>query len=135
MVNGKKNGVVRKVIGFPAAVLKPVRDYLVNEQRRLQERRKRLKEEDPFTDTDRTNDNAAVDTEVAELAGHERIFAIKREVDKALINVRKALTRIKLGRYGVCNNCGRMIDTDRLAINPTAEYCVDCERSLEKKSR
>lgn len=134
-MNDPKKSVVHQVINFPAAVLKPIRDYLVNEQKRLIDRKKRLKAEDPFSDEDRANDNASVDTDVAELTGHERISAIKTEVDKTLINVRKALTRIKLGKYGICNNCGKMIDTDRLAINPTAEYCVTCERSKEKKSR
>jgi len=63
--------------------------------------------------------------------GHERVQAIKLEVDKGLINIRKALTRIKVGSYGTCARCGKLIDTDRLAINPTAEYCVECEKKME----
>jgi len=129
----KMKKAMEQFMGFPAWVLKPVRDYLKSEEKRLKEKKARLTKEDPFSDVDRIDDNAAVDTDVAEQVGHERVQAIKLEVDKGLINIRKALTRIKLGSYGTCAKCGAMIDTDRLAINPTAEYCVSCERKEETK--
>ncbi len=127
--------MLKPVIKFPAKLLEPVASYLLGEEKRLRQQKKRLEKEDPFKMTDREMDNAAVDTEVAELIGHERVSIIRVEVDKALINIRKALTRIKVGRYGVCANCGRMIDTDRLAINPTAEFCVSCEKLKEKQGK
>src|SRR3989338_6099980 len=98
--------MLKPVIKFPAKLLKPVANYLLGEEKRLKQRKKRLDKEDPFKRSDREMDNAAVDTEVAELIGHERVSVIKMEVDKALINIRKALTRIKVGRYGTCVNCG-----------------------------
>jgi len=122
---------VRQVVRFPSWVLKPIKDYLLNEEKRLKRQKKSLTKEDPFSDTDRVDNNAAVDTEVAEQMGHERVQAIKLEVDKGLINIRKALTRIKVGSYGTCARCGKLIDTDRLAINPTAEYCVECGKKME----
>lgn len=131
----EKKSVYQQVIKFPAVVLRPIYDYLTSEERRLKAQKKRLNQEDPFKDGNREFDNAAVDSEVAELVGHERVSAIRVEVDKTLINIRKALSRIKLGKYGVCTNCGKMIDTDRLAINPAAEFCVSCERSEEKKRK
>lgn len=125
----------KQIIKFPAKVLEPLKNYLMGEQKRLMERKKRLEKEDPFADPERTNDNAATDTDVAEQVGHERVSAIKVEVDKALINVKKTLTRIKLGSYGTCTSCGNMINTDRLAINPTADLCIKCESKLEKKTK
>jgi RNA polymerase-binding transcription factor DksA len=38
---------------------------------------------------------------------------------------------VKLGKYGICEKCGKMIDTDRLAINPEATTCIDCEKDKE----
>ncbi|NCP47083.1 hypothetical protein COT86_04250 [Candidatus Collierbacteria bacterium CG10_big_fil_rev_8_21_14_0_10_43_36] len=58
---------------------------------------------------------------------------MRSQVSRSIIAIRKTLTRIKLGKYGICANCGKMIDTDRLAVNPTAEYCVSCETKKEKK--
>lgn len=125
---------VRQIIEFPAAVLKPIRDYLMSEEKRLKTKKTDLKKEDPFSDTDRADDNS-LDSDVHELVGHERVQAIKLEVDKGLINIRKALSRIKLGKYGICARCGKMIDTDRLAVYPTAEFCMSCEQKEEKKRR
>lgn len=122
-------------ISFPEKVLAPVRDYLLREQKELRDRKKRLDTEDPFKVEGRDDDNAAIDTDVAEQVGHERVVAIKSEINRNLVRIRKSLTRIKLGKYGICGNCGKMIDTDRLSINPTAEFCVTCERKVESKRR
>ena len=64
-------------IKFPLKVLLPLKNRLKNEEVKLKRRKKDLEAEDPFTDTDRVNDNAAIDTEAAEESGHERIAALK----------------------------------------------------------
>lgn len=115
-------------IKFPLIVLKPVQVYLKKQERKLKNRKKELEKEDPFSNTDRLMDNAASDTDAAEGVGHERVSALKMEIDKSLIRIRKTLTRIRLGKYGLCAKCGKMIDTDRLAINPTAEHCMECAK-------
>lgn len=122
-----------KNFSFPASVLQPIRDYLMSRQQKLEKRRQDLSAEDPFTDTERVDDNASLDTDAAEISGHDRVMALKHEVDKGLIEIRKTLTRIKLGKYGLCSNCGRMIDTDRLSLEPTAELCVVCQREKQGK--
>jgi DnaK suppressor protein len=113
--------------GIPSHVLGPIQDELTNREQVLEAREKALTAEDPFADTERINDNAAVDAEAAEQSGHERVEAMRREVHKALINVRKALTKIKVGKYGICESCGKMIDTDRLAVDPSARFCISCQ--------
>ena len=117
---------------FPFRVLKPIQDYLLNQKQKLEKRKKDLEAEDPFIDSTRLNDNAAVDTDAAEEVGHERISALKKEINRNLVRIRKTLTRIKLGKYGICIKCGKMIDTDRLAINPTAEHCMECKKKEKK---
>lgn len=119
-------------ITFPLDVLRPIREYLLKRETELKKRKKRLEKEDPFTNGERLNDNAAVDSDAAEEVGHERITALKSEIDKTLIRVRKTLSRIKVGSYGTCTQCGKMIDTDRLAIDPTAELCVKCAKKKKK---
>lgn len=111
---------------FPLKILKPLEKQLLNEEKKLRKRRRDLETEDPFNDQDRVTNNAAIDTDAAEESGHDRIAALKLEVDKTLINIRKTLTRIKLGKFGLCERCHRMIDTDRLAIDPTVNLCIDC---------
>jgi RNA polymerase-binding transcription factor DksA len=119
-------------IKFPSNIVKPIREFLAKEEDRLQKRKDRLNKEDPYEDSQRLTDNAAADTDAAEQIGHERAEALKREVDRRLIQIRKALTQIKIGRYGICEKCGKMIDTDRLMVMPEATVCVDCEKKKEK---
>lgn len=113
-------------IKFPLKILLPLKKQLQVEEKKLNDRKKNLEAEDPFNDKDRLTNNAAIDTDAAEETGHDRIAALKLEVEKTLINIRKTLTKIKLGRYGLCEQCGQMIDTDRLAIDPTASLCIKC---------
>lgn len=120
-------------IRFPQRVLKPIEAFLKQKAKKLEIQKEDLEKEDPYKDSSRLNDNAALDTEAAEEAGHERISALKLEIERGLIEIRKTLSRIKIGKYGVCEKCRHMIDTDRLAIKPTATLCIECEKKNGKK--
>lgn len=120
-------------IKFPRNLLRPLEDFLKQKEKKLLNQKKELEKEDPYANVDRVNDNAAIDAEAAEESGHERVSALKGEIDKALIEIRKTMTRIRIGKYGICENCGKMIDTDRLAIKPTATLCINCEMKKSKK--
>lgn len=113
-------------IKFPLSVLKPLKIHLTEEEQKLKKRQAELDAEDPYKNTDRVNDNADVADDAAEESGHDRVAALKTEIDKALIEIRKTLTKIRVGKYGLCENCGQMIDTDRLSIKPTATLCINC---------
>jgi len=115
-------------VKFPASVLAPVNSFLRDQLKRLDRQKNDLKEEDPFSIGNRTNDNAALDTEAEEQFGHARTSALREQIDKRRIQIRKALARIKIGKYGICENCGKMIDTDRLMVYPEATRCVSCEK-------
>lgn len=120
------------MVKFPSKVLKPLQDFLKKREKDLKKRKRELAKEDPYRNSDRLMDNAASDTDAAEEAGHERVSALKREINKNLVRIRKTLTRIKLGKYGVCVKCKKMIDTDRLAADPTAELCMRCQKKKSK---
>lgn len=124
--------MVKVKFSFPSQVLQPIRDFLVSKQKKLERRKRQLTQEDPFSDPSRVDNNASLDADAAEISGHDRVSALRLEADKALIEVRKTLTRMKLGKYGLCTNCGKMIDTDRLALDPTMETCVNCEKKTRK---
>jgi len=123
---------VRQVVTFPAKVLEPVGRFLRREERRLLRRKKEISQADPFEDVRRLSDNAAPDADAEEQFGHERAKAMREQVERKLIQVRKALTRIKVGQYGICEKCNKMIDTDRLMIMPEATICIKCEKKKSK---
>lgn len=117
---------------YPRNVLQPVFDYLKKLERDLLHRKKQFAKEDPFADATRLNDNASGDTEAAEQFGHEQATAMTSETDGVLSRVRGAMERIDAGTYGKCTNCGGMIDTDRLGIDPTAALCMACAKKAVK---
>lgn len=116
------------MIKFPRKLLQPIENYLKGEEAKAKKTLKDLKSEDPFTDPGHVDDNAASDTEATEQSSHERIESLMHELTIRLEKIKNALFRIKKGKYGNCENCGKMISTERLAIMPTATLCVSCER-------
>jgi RNA polymerase-binding transcription factor DksA len=134
MRNKKTNKIQKKtsVFSFPSRVLAPVGVFLQNRLKSLQEKRKKIEKEDPFKDTSRVLDNASPDTDAAEQFGHARASAIRTSINISIIQTRKALARLKIGKYGICEECGKMIDTDRLMIYPDATLCA---QDAAKKER
>lgn len=121
------------MIKFPKKLLVPIAKYFEKEKKKTQKRLSSLEKEDPFADTERLSDNAASDTEAKEQFGHLRIESLKKEILSRLEKIEKALFRIRKGKYGICERCRKMINTERLAANPTAHLCVDCEKKLSQK--
>lgn len=117
---------------FPQSLLDPIGSFFSEQIKKLEFRKTELEKEDPFKDSERESAMAAVDDEAAEQAGHARVSAVKHQIDRQIVQMRKALARVKIGKYGICENCGKIIDTDRLTVYPEATYCVDCESKREK---
>ena len=117
---------------IPAKLLSPIGSFLRLQLKALEKRRASIEKEDPF-DSGRNDNFASPDTSAAEQFGHARIEAVRHELDKKIVQMRKALTRVKVGSYGICEECGTMIDTDRLVIYPEAILCIKCESKKERK--
>jgi len=122
----------RDIIRFPSKLLSPVYQFLSDKLMTLERRKKEIEKEDPFRDTARLIDNASPDSDAYEQFGHARTTAIKEQLDRRIIQTKKALARIKIGKYGICEDCGRMIDTDRLMVYPEATLCAKDQAKREK---
>lgn len=118
---------------FSLDFLKKIQIHLLRERKKVDNTISSLKSQDPFSDPDRLNDNAASDTEAKEEISHERMQALEKELKLHKSEIEEALVRIKKGTYGKCLSCGRAIGDGRLTIKPTALYCVECERKREKR--
>lgn len=126
----KKNHESSGPLHIPAKLLSPIGAFLRNQLKALEKRRASIEKEDPFV-SGRTENFASPDTSAAEQFGHARIEAVRHELDKKIVQMRKALTRVKVGNYGICEECGQMIDTDRLVVYPEATFCIRCESKKE----
>jgi DnaK suppressor protein len=121
---------IKTIKKFPARLLEPIGHFLESELLKLKRNKKRMEKVDPFTDETRVNENS-VEEDLEEQVGHFENEVKVKFLSKRIVQLRKALTRMKLGKYGICELCGKMIDTDRLSINPEATTCVKCEKAKE----
>ncbi|RLC32746.1 hypothetical protein DRH13_01190 [Candidatus Woesebacteria bacterium] len=120
------------IVLIPAKLLAPVGRFLQGRLKKLEKTKKDIEKEDPFKNTSRTLDNASPDTDAAEQFGHARTSAIKEQLERKVIQTKRALSRIKIGKYGHCEDCNKIIDTDRLMVYPEATLCAKCKAKREK---
>ncbi len=52
--------------------------------------------------------------------------ALAASLREALAEVEHALAKLDDGSYGICESCGRPIQSARLEAMPAARLCIDC---------
>lgn len=73
-----------------------------------------------------------VDDAQREISAHSQYSLIERKV-RELRKVEHLILRVqKEEDYGLCEECGNPIPTERLMIMPEAGLCVPCQREIEK---
>jgi len=117
-----------KVPRLPLAIF---RKRLRREEQKLSEQQQRLTQEDPFLEPGRTELNAELVSEAEEEIGHRRFAAVREAVAGRAAQVKRALLRMKKGKYGTCESCGQPIDPARLRADPSATLCLDCQEKKE----
>jgi DnaK suppressor protein len=56
---------------------------------------------------------------------------LREAAQSVLILIDVALRRIEHGTYGHCQRCGDLMSLGRLAVQPMANWCWLCQRTLE----
>jgi DnaK suppressor protein len=84
-----------------------------------------VEEMDPKDFADVASDD--IDRKMIEALGSQDI--------KRLRAIDAALSRINLGRYGICMKCNKKIPTERLGAIPYAVLCIDCQKEEERRNR
>lgn len=120
----------KESLNFPNRLLLPIKFFLEKELVSLKRSKKQLKKEDPFLDENRTSENS-LEEDLDEQIGHFDTEIKTKFLVKQIVQFRKALTRINIGKYGICEKCGNMIDTDRLAARPEATTCIKCSKESD----
>ena len=71
-------------------------------------------------------------TETLEL---EKRLALENRIRQEMAAVEHALEKIEKGTYGLCDNCGKKIDPERLEALPQASLCLNCKSLLAKNAK
>lgn len=72
------------------------------------------------------------ESSVGDLVNKENNNSIKDNLKIRLNEIKAALNRMKNKKYGLCVECGGEINLERLEVNPSAIYCLNCAEKLEK---
>ena len=121
----------RPKIKLPRIPLDSIKKQLRREEKKLGEQQRRLKEDDPLLEPERTRSNSEIGDEAQEEISHRRFAAVREVVKDRSEQVKKALSRLKKGKYGVCATCGEAIDPARLKVDPSVTLCLDCQEKKE----
>lgn len=54
-------------------------------------------------------------------------------IQSARIEIRRALAKMRIGTYGICEVCKGPIDLARLKAYPQATTCVECAKKVENQ--
>ena len=117
---------------LPTDFIRKIKERLSAEEKKLAREEKKLAERDPFLVPERDVGNPEFVEEAEEEIGHTQVVVEKGFIQRLLMETRLALSKFKIGKYGICEKCGQMIDTDRLMILPEATICVKCEKKKER---
>lgn len=60
-----------------------------------------------------------------EVEEYETRIEAEHSLESRLLEVNRALTRIKDGTYGICGACQKEIPAERLKANPAAEFHIE----------
>jgi DnaK suppressor protein len=66
--------------------------------------------------------------EADEAEEYSKNLGIGKALKERLSNVERALEKMKVGSYGVCENCQNPIEVKILAIDPESKFCKACKK-------
>lgn len=103
----------------------------------LEEQRDNLRKEIEEQGGDPDSDDAEIDVErgfadsAHATAERARTLSVMKALRANLRWVNRALKKMELGTYGICERCGKPIAVERLEALPWAILCIDCKRKGE----
>jgi len=72
--------------------------------------------------------SALLEKAADEVEEYSTLLPIEYTLETKLKNINLALEKIKKGKYGICEKCGKKIDKERLKVCPEAKFCLRCKK-------
>jgi DnaK suppressor protein len=116
----------------PASTVNKIRQILLRQEKKVEEEIKALEDDDPVLNSYMPESSEpGTDSWMADV--HSRAVAAKQSLQEVLVNIRKSLKALRMGKYGKCEYCGNPIEKERLAAMPTAVLCIACSKKKTRK--
>jgi RNA polymerase-binding transcription factor DksA len=62
-----------------------------------------------------------------EVEEYSKLLSLEHVLEIRLKNINSALKKLKEGKYGFCEKCGKKIPDQRLQVCPEARFCLKCK--------
>jgi len=72
--------------------------------------------------------SAALEKAADEVEEYSTLLPIEYSLELKLKNIDLALEKIKKGKYGICEECGKEIPEERLKVSPEFRFCLRCKK-------
>ncbi len=72
--------------------------------------------------------SASLEKAADEVEEYSTLLPIEYSLEIRLRNINLALEKIKKGKYGLCEKCGKKIDKERLKVCSEARFCRKCQK-------
>jgi DnaK suppressor protein len=113
-----------------------LRARLESERKRLTEEMEQLKTSmHPADERREGSPFGKREEEATESYELERRLTLEKSIREQLASVEHALQKFEDGTYGLCDDCGKPIDPERLEALPQATMCLDCKARQAKDAR
>ena len=76
-----------------------------------------------------------VDDAASDLIERDKMQAIIFSLERKVESIDHAIERAQQIGYGICEECGKPIEPERLEIFPETTLCIYCKRKNEKRQR
>lgn len=109
-----------------------IKDLLLAKLENVKSIQSSLNDNDPNITKDQTTELNELSQAITE---SNVISLIEFRKQKEIKQIQSALARIEEGNFGCCSDCGGDIEDKRLAANPLAVMCIECQLVAEKLSK
>ena len=121
---------LRKIV-VPPAMLRDLVLRLWKRNKELKKEEDMVKEADPFMQDERRDTSEGADNTAGDVEKNIQDARLNL-IQGARLEIRKALAKVRIGTYGICEVCKKPIDLARLKAFPQATKCFDCSRKANQ---
>jgi DnaK suppressor protein len=111
---------------------KNIKDILEKEKADIEKQLKNFAEKDPKLkgdwDTRFPKFNGNLDDAADEVTEYDAKLPVEYSLEVRLRDISLALDKLAKGKYGLCDNCQKKIEKERLAVYPAARLCLKCQK-------
>jgi len=74
--------------------------------------------------------NGSLEESADEVEEFTNLLPLEAKLELQLLDVKRALKKMEMDSYGLCEKCGKKISEKRLKVLPEAKFCSKCANLL-----